>query len=523
MRKIIIIGAGVSGLCAGIYAQKAGYNTIIYEKNSNSGGSCSGWYRNGYAIDNCLHWLAGTADGTEQNKLWKEVGAIDDNSKIIHRNAFYSSEYDGITVTLWRDLEKTRSELLALSSDDADEINGFLDCVIFVNDVLNSGMTPKDIIKAFNDSDFSSSHLSFARHFLRYLGLNMADWADKFRHPAIKALIMDFTAKEYESYWLILSYSFFAFGNGDIIEGGSISLSRKLTDSYINAGGTLRLNAPVDRIIISKQHYAFKPVETAVNENKNLRRMVTRQAEGIVLANGVKDYADYIICTCDINYTFNHLLKKRYTPKSLEAIYENKKNCMVYSSFQVAFFVDSLFKEVDDTLGFECNPFEVAFQTYHRIVVKNYRCYGDYIAPEGHTVIQCSFPQYDKDFRFWKKLYQNKALYNNTKRNIANLICNRIEERFPQYEGRIHLLDVWTPYSYARRNNDYKGAYMRFLTTPFNQNSFLSSEIKGLTNVFLAGHWLKYPGGVPTASTTGKNVIQQIIEKDSETKDRTGS
>ena len=31
--KIIIIGAGISGLSAGIFAQKNGYNTIIYEKN----------------------------------------------------------------------------------------------------------------------------------------------------------------------------------------------------------------------------------------------------------------------------------------------------------------------------------------------------------------------------------------------------------------------------------------------------------------------------------------------------------
>ncbi len=36
--KSIIIGAGVSGLCAGIYAQMNGYQTRIFEKNKNPGG-----------------------------------------------------------------------------------------------------------------------------------------------------------------------------------------------------------------------------------------------------------------------------------------------------------------------------------------------------------------------------------------------------------------------------------------------------------------------------------------------------
>jgi phytoene dehydrogenase-like protein len=517
MHKIIIVGGGVAGLSAGIYAQRAGYDTVIYEKNNITGGSCSGWYRNGYAIDNCLHWLTGSKDGTEQNKLWKEVGVLNDTISIIKRNAFYSSEADGCCVTLWRDLEQTRSEMLELSPEDADEINAFMDSVIFVNDVLNSGMTPKDIIHAFSDGAFELSHFEFARFFMRYLSLNLEEWAAKFKHPALQGLILDFMAKEYESYWLIMAYSFFAFGNGDIIDGGSIGIAKNMTNSYLEAGGTLKRNCPVEKLLINKKKTAASYVEHTTHETKSIHKITTQHADGVLLVNGSKDYADYIICACDMNYTFNHLLKKKFTPKSLEAIYQNKKNCMIYSSFQVAFSVDGLFEEIDDTLGIECQPFEVAFESYHRMTIKNYRCYGDYIAPPEHTVIQCSLPQYEKDYHFWKKLYQNKALYNNTKRNIAEAIRIRIIERFPAYEGRIHLLDSWTPYSYALRNNDYKGAYMRFLTTPFNRNAFLPYEVKGLDNVYLAGHWLRYPGGLPTAVTTGKVVVQRIQDKEEST------
>ncbi|MBQ3930059.1 MAG: FAD-dependent oxidoreductase, partial [Paludibacteraceae bacterium] len=49
--KLIIIGGGVAGLSAGIYARKRGWETVIYEKNAVAGGECTSWKRQGYHID----------------------------------------------------------------------------------------------------------------------------------------------------------------------------------------------------------------------------------------------------------------------------------------------------------------------------------------------------------------------------------------------------------------------------------------------------------------------------------------
>lgn len=90
--------------------------------------------------------------------------------------------------------------------------------------------------------------------------------------------------------------------------------------------------------------------------------------------------------------------------------------------------------------------------------------------------------------------------------------CWLIETKFPQYADRIKVIDCWTPATYAHRDNCYKGAYMRFITTATNRNAFLSSGIRGLRNVVLASHWLRYPGGVPTAAAMGRHAVR-IIEK----------
>lgn len=59
-KKVIIIGAGMAGLSAGCHLQMSDYDTEIYELGSTPGGLCTGWERNGYSFDGCIHWLVGT-------------------------------------------------------------------------------------------------------------------------------------------------------------------------------------------------------------------------------------------------------------------------------------------------------------------------------------------------------------------------------------------------------------------------------------------------------------------------------
>ncbi|MFA6940601.1 MAG: FAD-dependent oxidoreductase, partial [Clostridiaceae bacterium] len=115
MKKILIIGGGISGISAGIYAQKAGFESVIYEKNKVAGGQCMGWNRRGHHIDNCMHWLTGTKEGTGLRKLWEDLGALGDKVNFVKTEKFYSSELDGKQVTLWRDLLRTEKELLEIS------------------------------------------------------------------------------------------------------------------------------------------------------------------------------------------------------------------------------------------------------------------------------------------------------------------------------------------------------------------------------------------------------------------------
>jgi len=505
-KKIAIIGGGVAGLSAGIYAQRLGYDTTVYEKNSVLGGSLSGWYRNGYAIDNCLHWLTGTAEGTPTNTMWRELGIINEETKIVERPYLISSETNGVRVTLWRDAERTRREMLEISPEDATEINLFIDCVNVARDITSNLSHIMKIAKTVNEAETVLSHFEFARRAVLYMGINIKQWAERFKSEAIRNLLLDFSAVEYESYWLIVVYSFFASGNADIVDGGSIKIADNLIKTYIKEGGKIEPNMAAKQIVLKKKK---------LPKIEKKAKIKTKTAEKIIFENGEEVTADYIICACDIKYVFSKLIRKKgHKPIIFKYIKGHRKEFPMYSAFHVAYSVDGLFEEIGDSLGIGCNPIEVGMRKIDRIYLKNYREYGEYIAPEGKTVVQVMVIQYEKDFKFWKKLCKSDAnRYCQAKNNVAKAIMEEIVKKYPAYEGKLEILDTWTPYTYASRNNDTNGSYMRFITTAVSRKANISAEVRGVENVFLAGHYLRYPGGLPMAAVSGKAAIDIIEEK----------
>ena len=117
-KKIIIVGAGISGLSAGIYGQKNGFETEIYEKNASAGGECTGWDRGTYHFDGCIHWLVGSKSGTSVNKLLHQVGALDDSVDIVNHEYFYRVEEKGKALNMYRNVDRLEKHLIEISPED---------------------------------------------------------------------------------------------------------------------------------------------------------------------------------------------------------------------------------------------------------------------------------------------------------------------------------------------------------------------------------------------------------------------
>lgn len=487
MKKVVIIGGGIAGMTAGVLLQRAGFETEIYEKNALPGGQCTGWKREGYFIDNCIHWLTGTKPGTALHEIWEETGALGDNVEVHQKKMFFSSMINGETLTFWRDKERTRREMLALSPEDADEINQFMDCVAMAETMTVPAEKPFDAMSPLDFIKLGLSMKEMGKVMKLYGKLDLKEFAMRFKHPLIRRAVLDYMPDGYQAYAFLVSYATVTAGNGDVPKGGSLAMALRIANTYKEAGGVLHTNASVKKVLLNG-----------------------KLAEGIVLEDDTKIQADYVICACDTDYTFHALLPEVYMPKALKKMYEERGKYPVSSAFQIAFAADGVFPELSGTRIFSCKQFQVGRQTVQSMSLHSYDYEPDF-APEGKTVLQSNFSQSEEDYKYWETLYTDPAAYRQKKAEIAQQAMERLTGEYPFLKDRIRVLDTWTPVTYTRYCNSYKGAYMSFVTTKQAKNITVPGTIKGLSNVLIASQWLMGPGGLPTAAVMGKFAAWRIM------------
>lgn len=88
------------------------------------------------------------------------------------------------------------------------------------------------------------------------------------------------------------------------------------------------------------------------------------------------------------------------------------------------------------------------------------------------------------------RILHRKAKYEQIKVEIAEQALQRVVSEYPFLEGEIRVIDIWSPMTYTRYCNSYKGAYMSFVTTKRAKSITVPGVVKGLDNVFLASQWL---------------------------------
>lgn len=486
MKKIIIIGGGIAGLSAGIYALKAGFEAEIYEKNAVAGGECMGWDRGGCHIDNCIHWLTGTSPSSSMYKVWRDLGALDESTRYADVDMFYSRRSCGMECTLHNDLDRTERELISISPKDENEIHKLIRHLRYAEECQIPAEKPMDMMTVKDYIALGKSMKNMPKVMKEYGNISIAELAARFNSPLIRAAIADYMPAEYTAYSFLVSYATMTSGNGKIPAGGSLAMTARMLDKFKANGGKIHLNAPVNKIIV---------------DNK--------KAVGIKLESGEKITADFIISAVDTNLLFTRLLDEKLIPAKLTLPYRSTQNYPTISGFQIAYETDEACAP-KGTILFDCEPFKVNKKEINCVSLKSYS-YEKSFAPEGKTVLQTNVSQYDDDFLYWKSLSPKE--YRDIKAELAETVTERITAQLPELKGRLKMLDCWTPLTYERYCGAYHGSYMGFITRPGVKQSKINGTIKGINGLYVAGQWIMSPGGLPIAAISGKFAVQRILKK----------
>lgn len=478
MAKIVIIGGGISGLSAGIHARLCGHETVICEKSSETGGNLTGWDRNGYHIDNCIHWLTGTNPASDIYKTWETLGALG-NGEIVKHNTLYTYEHDdGTSLSLKRNLEDMRTDMLKLSPDDEKEINQLCEAVKAIMLLSGIGNTSGKKVTAAQKTKAVSG-------LYKYYRLSAFELAEKFKHPTLRGFINCFLGDNFGSLALITIYAHFCGANGDLPRGGSTAMASNITKRYTDLGGRLLLNSEVKKI----------------NTDGSYARSVT-------LADSTTIDADYIIVTADPKTVFGKMLDVQM-PYGLEADYKNKKT-QRFSALQCAFSCDMENPPFEGDAVFEIPDKYKEKLRAKNLVVREFSHEPNF-SPKGKSLLQTMiFCSEEDSKRFISLKKTDKKIYDGLKSSHAETVKAVIEEHFSDIDLGLECIDVWTPATYKSFVSSDIGSFMSF-TLPSKYLPFRTSErVRGVKNLMLATQWQQAPGGLPIAAESGLRAVKAI-------------
>jgi phytoene desaturase len=479
-KKVAIIGAGLTGLSAGIILQKQGIETEIYEKAPWAGGVCTAWTRKGYTFDGCIHWMVGTKESEPVRKLYEKIHALESDTTIFHMDSLIM-EFDGATHVIPLDLDQFRDYLLDIAPQDSAAIHHFCKAIQKVSESEMIPGPPKTLAALIHAITRGRGFLSTIS---KYLNMTVETYFKLFTSEKIIKIIYHLMSPSFSMFALLMMLGTRMAQNGGFPMGGARDMIHRMQEHYTSLGGKITYNTQITEIVVADT-----------------------KAIGVKSEQGIHS-ATHVIAACDIYDTLQHMLKGKYAHPVLDHML--KETPLFDTIMLISMGLSKSFKiPFSATYAFD-EPFDAGDKTY----VKEYHIrsfdFDPSFAPAGGSSIMVMLPA---PFDYWNQLRkENEKAYRQEKYEKAQNMIECLEKRYPGIKTAIQVIDVATPSTYYRLNNLYKGSYEGFLPVPEALNKKIIKKIKGIDNLYLAGQWVTPGGGIPTAIMSGIETAERIIK-----------
>ena len=477
-KKVVIAGGGIAGLALSIDLLLKGYKVTLLEKNSEVGGLCSGYFVNGHYIDACLHWLMGTKENSLLFNIWKKIGAFAPNQKFISLPTLGSFEYQGHTVTFYRDIEETREELTKLSPVDKKAIDKFIDSV----KEMGTLMSKVQKYKALYDNKNRKRIRNYS-HIIRCTKYSREDYAKRFKHPAIRFAIKNCQTGYNNMFFFLDLYAIFISGNADIPVGGAYYMVQRIKERFLQLGGELRLNTEVKEI--------------AAKSN----------AISAFLTNNGVFAGDYFVSCLDPKYTLKNLLNNQYKVYQLAYIDRNIEKQTISSCYCLYFTVEGDISKIDVPTGLHIKPIKVGKNKTNFMLVRPYH-FDKCFIKDNKTVVSIYIDQDQNDFKFYKSLSEEE--YQKEVKRINKELIDAFIIRYPEYENKIEVLSYFSPIELNQRTYTSYGSIQSYSFTDKGIFYMYNGKVRGLNNFYLCGQWNRAIGGTPTAILSAMSVSKRF-------------
>jgi len=496
MSKIIIIGAGISGLSAGCYGQMNGFETHIFEKHSKAGGLCTSWNRKGFTIGTS-GWVNGSgSDNNEFHLFWNELGALKNQEFINYDEYVRVINRDGKEFIIYTDINQLEQHMLEVAPEDRKLVTEFTKALWTLTRYNPVPLKkPGDLWNIWDKVKFYAGLVRHIPVLGKWMGMSVKDFAEKFKNPFMRQAWGEavpnvlFFDQNIAMSFVLSTLAGLHLNNAGYPVGGSASFVKNIEDRYENLGGYLQFRSKVENILIE--------------ENK---------AVGVVLSDGQEYKGDYVISAADGRTTIFDMLEENFLDKEIENRYTFLP--LTPSLVFISIGVNRVINDLPPSIGGFVMPLEEPIQMEGRACDwMGYHIYNfdSTLAPSGKTLIRVML---ESSYEYWKNIYDHeKSRYKDEQQAIADQVISGLEKRYPGISGQIDMCDVATPVSFERYTGNWKGNYLGWLASPNFMNMRIKKTLPGLDQFFMVGTWVG-SASLGFAAASGRQVIQQICRNE---------
>ncbi len=487
--KVVIIGAGISGLSAGVYAARAGFDVTILEQHNIPGGLSTSWSRKGYYFEGGMHWLTGSSPKMPLNKVWLETGALQENNPIELRDPLYNViDENGKVLSLYRFLPQMEKALIEYAPEDRSAIKkmcrAIKDFTNFHMPVLDTrGCKCRTPVK-INPGEF----IKMLPAIMRVPGLikiSYMEYVSRFKNKNLRHLLSSVIGYRYNALSFIYTLGSFASGDCGYPAGGSVRMANNMLETYQKLGGKILFRTKAENINI--EDYEVWGVTVSDGRGGEQREL---EADAVIVTQDARAAVDSLFDTMIDEPWVNTMRHEAVTEQNI--------------------FIGLGVKANLSHLPYCCvfplkKPFEYAGCKWTEFRIYNYAAYKEH-APEGCTALTCLL--IGESYGFWKAAKAD-GTYKDKKKELGELFVKQLAEFIPEVESALEVIDVATPCTYERYTGSYEGSWMSVWEKGGKQRNY-PQTLDTVFGVYFAGQRIQMPGGLPIAVYTGRQAVQYL-------------
>lgn len=486
---VIVIGAGIGGLSAGLHLMDKGCKTLIVEDQPTPGGLCTSFERRGFTFDTCIHWLMGCHEGGMVRRPLETFGLLD-QIKLKRLERFCTVRTADNQVTIGDDLAEFERFLCRLAPADEKRImNFFKDAMSLPRMDIPSGDGPKNPLKAIRALLSAWPMISLM---MKYGKEDYETFLQRFEE---KEKIRPYLEVFGDDCSVLMNFVVFSWVHrGDMYAPAisSLDFARAFEQKFASMGGKIRYRSRAARIM--------------VKEGK---------ATGVKLESGEELTARAVVSNADGCQTLFELLGREFVPQKLGEVYDSAQ---LFGSFLlVSLGVGMQFTE-KDTPARIITEFPGPGVWTGRLgdlergplAYKIESLYNPAAAPPGKGVVLIEAPA---DYAEWRQLRESPAKYKEAKHWAEETAIRRAENAFPQIRGKVEVVDVATPVTFERYTGNREGSIQGWKPTPMMiRRTNLPYKPTALPNFFMVGQWVSIGGGIPPSIAGGATVAGLVAK-----------